>query len=287
MTERTAGTRHILDELLRYDLDFGGAREQYERGDSFPDTDEMIDVIRHGPLLRALLAGPLDRRDIESTLGVSKATSHRFVRWLEARGYGERVDGRYRLTGLGETVAYGVSKFETYLRTAHRLDPLFDYICEDHDEFVIEPFADATVTVATPADPYAPVARFLELLRESERFRGFNTTHMIPPGLDAIADGVLENRSVELIYRPDAAETLRDDRETTLDDAIDEGNVAIRTRDALPYGLALFDERIGVGGYDEETGTMRVFVDTDTTIAREWATRVFEGIRADSEPLAA
>ncbi|WP_306052526.1 helix-turn-helix transcriptional regulator [Natronococcus wangiae] len=286
MTERT-GTRHILDELLRYDLDLGGPRDRYDRDDSFPDTDELIDVIRHGPLLRALLAEPLDRREIESTLEVSKATSHRFVRWLEAQGYGERVDGRYRLTGLGETVAHGVSKFEAYLRTARRLDPLFEYICEDHDEFVVEPFADATVTVATPADPYAPVARFLELLRESERFRGFNTTHMIPPGLDATGEGLLENRSVELIYRPDTVETLREDRETNLDDAIDEGNVAIRTRDALPYGLALFDERIGVGGYDEETGTMRVFVDTDTAIAREWATHVFERIRADSEPLAA
>ncbi|TYL39102.1 transcriptional regulator [Natronococcus pandeyae] len=286
MTEQPTGTRHILDELLRYELELGGVRDQPERRDSYPDTDEMIDVIRHGPLLRALLAEPLDRRDIESTLEVSKATSHRFVRWLEAQGYGERVDSRYRLTGLGETVAHGVSKFETYLQTVHRLDPLFDYICEDHDEFVVEPFADATVTVAMPEEPYAPVTRFLELLRESERFRGFNTTHMIPPGLDATADGLLESRSAELIYRPDAVETLREDRETTLDDAIDEGNVAIRTRDALPYGLALFDERIGVGGYDEETGTMRVFVDTETAIAREWATRVFEEIRADSESLA-
>lgn len=286
MTDRT-GTRHILDEILRYDLDLGGAPDQHERRDSFPDTDDMIDVIRHGPLLRALLAEPLDRRDLESALAVSKATSHRFVRWLEAEGYGERVDDRYQLTGLGETVAYGVCKFEAYLRTARRLDPLFEYICEDHDEFVVEPFTDATVTVATPGDPYAPVVRFQKLLRESERFRGFNTTHMIPPGLDATTDRLLENRSVELIYRPDTVETLRENREGTLDDAIEEGNVAIRTRDALPYGLALFDDRIGVGGYDQETGTMRVFVDTDTAIAREWATHVFEGIRADSEPLAA
>ncbi|QFU84073.1 transcriptional regulator [Natronorubrum aibiense] len=245
----------------------------------------MIDIVRHGDLLRALLAEPLERRDLEAELEVSKATSHRFVRWLEEHGYGERVDGRYRLTGLGRVVADGVCKFEGYLRTARRLDPLFEYICEDHEEFVIEPFADATVTVATPSDPYAPIARFLSLLRESESFRGFNTTHMIPPGAEDSADRLLEDRTAELVYVPDAVEALRDESDTALATAIDEGNVAVRTRDALPYGLALFDDRVGIGGYDEETGTMRVFVDTDAAIAREWATRVFDSIRADSRPV--
>jgi hypothetical protein len=108
---------------------------------------------------------------------------------------------------------------------------------------------------------------------------------MIPLGVDATTDRLLEERAVELIYRPDTAESLRADHEAGSDDATDEGDVAIRTRDALPYGLALFDERVGVGGYDEETGTMRVFVDADAALAREWATHVFEEIRADSEPL--
>jgi predicted transcriptional regulator len=274
----------LFDELVRYDRDLQQDLQRRER-EPFPETEEMVDVIRHGDLLRALFAEPLDRRDLEETLDVSRATSHRFVRWLEDRGYGERVDGRYRLTGLGEAVTHGVCKFEDFLRTTHRLDPLFEFICEDHEEFVVEPFADATVTVATPEDPYAPVARFLELLAESDRFRGFNTTHMIPPGVGATTSRLLEERAVELIYRPDTAESLRADREAGSGGATDEGDVAIRTRDALPYGLALFDERVGVGGYDEDTGTMRVFVDTDTVLAREWATRVFEEIRADSEPL--
>ncbi|WP_265108174.1 helix-turn-helix transcriptional regulator [Halosolutus halophilus] len=276
-------TRSLLDELIRYDRDIHRDQQRRER-EPFPDTEEMVDVIRHGDLLQALLADPLDRREIEEALEVSRATSHRFVRWLEEHGYGERVDNRYQLTGLGTVVADGVCKFEGYLRTARRLDPLFEYICEDHEEFVIEPFADATVTVATPSDPYAPIARFLSLLRESDTFRGFNTTHMIPPGLET-SDDLLEDRTVELVYVPDTVETLRDESDTALATAIDEGNVTVRTRDALPYGLALFDDRVGVGGYDEETGTMRVFVDTDARIAREWAASVFDSIRADARPV--
>ncbi|WP_254764399.1 helix-turn-helix transcriptional regulator [Natrinema marinum] len=277
-------THSLLDELIRYDRNAQRDRERRER-EPFPDTEEMVDIVRHGHLLRALLVEPLDRREIEATLEVSRATSHRFVRWLEDNEYGERVDGRYRLTGLGTVVADGVCKFEAYLRTARRLDPLFEYICEDHEEFVIEPFADATVTVADPSDPYAPIARFLSLLRESESFRGFNTTHMIPPGSEGDADRLLEDRTVELVYVPDTVDALRDEADAALAAAIDEGNVTVRTREALPYGLALFDDRVGIGGYDEETGTMRVFVDTDAAIAREWATQVFESIRADSRPV--
>ncbi|MFC4543332.1 helix-turn-helix transcriptional regulator [Halosolutus amylolyticus] len=277
-------THDLLDELISYDRNL--QRDTRRRdGDRYPETETLVDVVRHGDLLRLLLAEPLDRPEIQAALGVSRATSHRFVRWLEDEGYGERVDGRYRLTGYGETVAYGVCKFETYLRTARRLEPLFEYICEDHEEFVVEPFTDATVTVATPSDPYAPIERFLSLLRESETFRGFNTTHMIPPGIDDGGDRLFEERTVELVYVPDAVETLRDESDAALGTAIDEGHVTVHTRDALPYGLALFDDRVGVGGYDEDTGAMRVFVDTDARIAREWAASVFESIRADARPV--
>ena len=40
-----------------------------------------------------------------------------------------------------------------------------------------------------------------------------------------------------------------------------------------------------MGGYDETTGLMQVFVDTDAPIAYEWANRVYASVRADSEPL--
>jgi hypothetical protein len=53
----------------------------------------------------------------------------------------------------------------------------------------------------------------------------------------------------------------------------------------FPYGLAIFDDRVGIGGYDEETGLLQVFADTESPIAREWAERVFASVRADSKPI--
>jgi hypothetical protein len=275
----------IIDELLQNALEIQHLGLREERPDDRLDTDALVDVLRHRELFEALYGTPLDRRDLEARLDVSRATSHRFTRWLEEEGYAERVDGVYHLTGEGEIVGEAVMGFERKIRTADRLAPLLDVICEDHRDFVVEPFEDAVVTVATPADPYAPVTRFLSLLRDCDRFRGFNTTHMVPPGLADIYGGdgdPFADCEVELIYLPDVVETLDEEGSRR---ALDGDHLKLRTRDALPYGLAVFDDRVGIGGYDEETGTMRVFVDTDTALARAWAERVYETFRKDSTPL--
>ena len=273
----------IIDELLKDQLDLLHQGIKPPAEGRRLTTDEQLDVLRHGDLLATLVTdGPLDRRDIEAKLGVSRATSHRFTRWLAEKSYAERVDGSYALTGRGEVAAEAVISFERKLRTADRLAPLLELICDDHEEFVVEPFSDAVVTVATPADPYAPVTRFLSLLRDSDTFRGFNTTHMFPPGIADVYDDVFEGRDVELIYLPDVVESLRAQDPERFERALEAGHLTLRTRDALPYGLALFDDRVGIGGYDEETGAMKVFVDADTLIAREWAARAYETFRTDS-----
>lgn len=249
------------------------------------DTDLLGDIVRHGPVLEALLDEPLDRGEIEDRLDVSRATSHRFTQWLDEQGFAEKVDGRFRLTGRGEVVAEEVLRFEANVQTAHRLTPLLNVICEDHREFVVEPFVDAAVTVAEPDDPYRPVDRFISLVRESETFRGFNTTHMAPLVLGGFHQQLFDATDTEVIYLPHIAEKLFDTYPERAREAIESGHLALRTRDELPYGLALFDERVGIGGYDEATGLMQVFVDTDAPIAREWAERVYHSIRDDSEPL--
>ncbi|MFC7216359.1 helix-turn-helix transcriptional regulator [Saliphagus sp. GCM10025334] len=249
------------------------------------DTDRLGDIVRHGPVLEALLEKPLDRGEIEDRLDVSRATSHRFTQWLGEQGFAEKVDGRFQLTGRGEVVAEEVLRFEANVQTAHRLTPLLDVICEDHREFVVEPFVDATVTVAEPDDPYRPVERFISLVQESETFRGFNTTHMAPLVLGGFHEQLFDATDTEIVYLPHIAETLFDTYPERAQKAIESGHLTLRTRDQLPYGLALFDERVGIGGYDETTGLMQVFVDTDAPIAMEWAERVYDSVRADSETL--
>ncbi|SIS04550.1 helix-turn-helix transcriptional regulator [Natronorubrum thiooxidans] len=259
--------------------------QRLDAADDRVDTNLLGDIVRHRPVLEALRAEPLDRREIEERLDVSRATSHRFTQWLDEQGFVKKVDSRFRLTGQGEAIADEVLRFEANVRTVHRLAPLLDTICEDHQEFVLEPFLDARVTLAEPDDPYQPVERFISLLSESEAFHGFNTTHMAPLVLGGFHTQIFEETDTEIIYLPHIAEKLFETYPERAQEAIDRGHLTLRTRDDLPYGLAIFDEHVGIGGYDETTGLMQVFVDTDASIACEWADRVYASVRADSDPL--
>ena len=274
----------VYDELVR------NAFELAERADTTGSerpvgTDFLLDVVRHGPVLEALFGEPMDRREIEERLDVSRATSHRFTRWLDEHGLAVKREGRFHLTGKGLSFAEGVLRFERNVETSDRLAPLLDLICEDHMELVVEPFADATVTTAEATDPYAPVRRFLELLERSDTLRGFNTTHMVPLSSGPGSGEAFEGVDAEIIYLPEVVETLFDAAPERAREAVEAGHLTLRTRDALPYGLAIFDDRVGIGGYDEDTGAMAVFVDTDAAYAREWAERTYAAFRADSEPL--
>ncbi|MCT9095193.1 winged helix-turn-helix domain-containing protein [Haloarchaeobius sp. HME9146] len=277
----------ILDEILQTTLELAAEPTPAAGADERLPTDDLVAVVRHREVLEALLSGPLDRRDIEAELDVSRATSHRFTRWLAEEGLAVREDDHFRLTGKGQVYAEQLVTFDRNLRAGSSLAPLLDVICEDHQEFVVGPFADATVTTATPADPYRPVARFVSLLERTETFRGFNTTHMAPPGLASVYEHLFDGVETEILYLPTVVENLFEAYPDRAREAIDAGHLTLRTRDALPYGLAIFDDRVAIGGYDDETGTMRVFVDTDSAIARGWAERVFETYRERSEPIEA
>jgi len=275
----------ILEAILENERSRRYLGRRLDTADERVDTNLLGDIVRHGPVLEALLEEPLDRREIEARLDVSRATSHRYTQWLDEQDFVEKVDGRFRLTWRGTVTAEEVLRFEANVRTAHRMTPLLDAVCEDHRDFVLEPFVDATISVAEPDDPYKPVERFIELVGDSDSLRGFNTTHMAPLVLGEFHQQVFEKTDTEIIYLPHVVEKFFETYPERAREAIDRGHLTLRTLDELPYGLALFDRRVGIGGYEETTGVMQVFADTDDPIAREWAERVYASVRADSNPL--
>ena len=284
-TENAPPASPILESILENARNRRSLGDRLAAADRRIGTDRLGDVVRHGPVLEALLDGPLDRREIEDRLDVSRATSHRLTRWLRENELIEKVDGRFTLTGSGEVIAEEVLRFEANVATAERLAPLLSAVCPDHREFVLEPFVEATVTVAERDDPYRPVARFASLLEETATFRGFNTTHMLPTVTVAQHAARFEHVDAELVDRPAVADRLREAAADGSGSSLDADQLTVRTREPLPYGLAIFDDRVGIGGYDERTGSLLVFVDTESPIAREWAERVYEAVRADSQPL--
>lgn len=55
--------------------------------------------------------------------------------------------------------------------------------------------------------------------------------------------------------------------------------------DQLPdYGISLFDDRIAISGYDVDTGTVQILLDTDAADAREWGESTYSSYRGEAKP---
>ncbi|WP_458209367.1 helix-turn-helix transcriptional regulator [Haladaptatus sp. NG-SE-30] len=244
-------------------------------------SELVITAVRRATTLRALQSSPLTRSELQAEIGVSRTTTHRIVRGLRNDSLVERTNGRYELIPLGRVVAGEVERLKTTIEVAVRLEPVLPSL--DETDLDIELLTDATITVPEAGDPYGPVRRFVTLLSDSETLRGFDTTSIAPMYVDEIRDNILDGMQTEIVYLPEVIEQILMNYRESIDDAVESGQLELLVHDDLPFGLSLFDDRVGIGGYDD-MGVLRVFADTDDSDVREWAESLYEQYHAEATP---
>ncbi|MFC5972317.1 helix-turn-helix transcriptional regulator [Halomarina salina] len=242
-------------------------------------AERLVQLVRRSPVLVALREGPLDRRDLERRLDVSKPTVLRATGTLRDFGLVERVEGQFRLTAQGDVVATALDRFRRVERAASRLSP---FLATTDYEVAVEHFADATVTTRKPGDPYRPVRRFMSLVESTDRLRGFDAATIAPGNVDTIYERIVGGMETDICYPEHVVETIVESSPERSTEAAQSGNLTLRVVDSVPCGLALFDDHVGLGGYDPETGALAVFVDTDDEAAYAWGEREFERYREDA-----
>lgn len=236
-------------------------------------------------MLEALCEGPLDRADLEERLAISRSTSHRFTRALVDRGLIERVDGAFRLTAVGEAVTDSVVEFKADVSTATLLAPVLEAVGDAVPPVPLAAFANATVTSAAAGDPHGPMTRYVSLVRETSTLCGFDTWAIAPTYMGEIQERILDGMETELIDPLSVVEDVMDSYPERCVEVCVSGHLAIRLHDSLPFGLAIFDDRIGLAVRDPDAGTLTAFVDTDDPAARDWANAVYGAFESESVPL--
>ena len=247
------------------------------------DEDRLINLVRHAPVLEALREeGPMDRRDFEQQLGVSKSTVYRFTRSLREDGLVERSNGKFVLTALGEVSAEEVTTFAENMETVWRLTPVLELVREHGVGLDVTWFANATVTTAAPGNPYRPVNRFMALVSETETLRGLDPASINPLHFDEINRRIVEGMKTDAIFPTAVVEELLSSNPERARQTLESGNLTLRTHDDLSFGLTLCDDRIGVGIYDNEMGMLQTYIDTDSPEARKWAESVYMDYRDEA-----
>ncbi|WP_267643230.1 helix-turn-helix transcriptional regulator [Haloarchaeobius amylolyticus] len=254
--------------------------EQVEGDGSLP-----VEAIKRADVLETLRDGSKTRADLMKALDVSRTTIHRIVRDLEAQDLLVQSDDEFELSPFGRAVAAEVSTFQQRLTTARRLQPFLATQTDESVDVDVGPFADATITEPGPSNPYAPVARFMELLRKSSTLYGFDTTTIAPIFVDEIREEILDGMTTDVVYLPTVVDDIVEAYPDAVRTALESGELSLSTHEELPFGLAIFDGRIGLGGYDEQTGMLTVFVDTDNPEARDWALDLYERYREEADGL--
>lgn len=245
------------------------------------DRDLLVEVIRLVPALQALSRRPLDRRELEERIDVSKSTSYRITRSLEERGLIEKSDRSYALTPAGTEILDAVSRFEANVRLAIRLGPVLAVLRDTDTTVDLDVFADATVTTIK-GYVHSPQNRFLELLEETETLRGVAPNDIAPFYIDDIQQHLVDGLVLKAILRPEfVAQQLAEYPDRAIE-VCNSDNVTMSIHDDLWYSLVLFDDRIGIGVRDSDTGTLRAFVDTDSPAARTWAEAVYTSYRKEA-----
>ena len=239
-------------------------------------TEVLIDLLRRAPLLEALRGGSLDRRELRDQLNISRTTSYRYCRLLEEVGAIEKSNNGYRLTDSGHLLTDSLVRFERDATAALELGPVLDVVTNAPVTVDIESFSDANVTSANAGDPYAPVARFVSLVQETDSLRGLDLDVIAPLYIDDIQHRIIDGMKTEAIAITEATKNILDNSPKKCFDACASGNLTVKLHDDLPFGLAIFDHRVGIGVPDPDSRSLQAFADTDSPDVRTWAEAVYD-----------
>lgn len=252
---------------------------------SSPTTDVPIDDIsyltRSGhrvPTLVALTVRPRSRSELWEMAGVSKSTIRRTLSEFEARDWIHKEGYKYEATQPGSFIASAMVDVIERVETEQKLRDVWKWLPGEDSGFTVEMCSDAVVTVADADNPYRPVKRFVSLLEATERFRfaGLDVA-MLEPCKNELCDQIIGGVHAELINPPRVAEYIRSNCPELFAETLDSGHLTIRLHDELPpYGVSLLDDRVAICGYDPDSVTVRVLVDTDAPATREWAESFYD-----------
>lgn len=252
---------------------------------SLEDVEFLARSAHRVAVLEALAQGPHDRDELRAESGASDPTVGRILGDFEERNWVRRDNHRYAVTDTGDFVAEHFSALLERMETERRLRDVWELLPGDLDGFTLDLVSDAVVTTIEPGDPYAPANRCASFYPTTDRVRGFDAAVTAPHNYEALSELVLAGLEAEFVIPREVSENIRAAYPEAQRAARESGNLQDWWHDDLPLcRVIVFDHRVGVGGYDPESGVLAVYVDSDAPDLREWAVSTFERFRREARP---
>ena len=244
-------------------------------------------VVHHETLTVLQEEGSLTSHELEQTLDHSRATINRHLTALRGAELVRTANGEHTLTEFGTIVLQELAEFSHQLHVSVQLPELVEQLASCPVEFEIQMLAGATVTRATPEEPYQMHERYLGFWNETERVSGIRSISAVPPDIvERIKSKLRGGVEVESIWTPEAATQYLESYPEIESLWIEESNARMLiTNESIPVQFGLFDDRVAFTVHDEETGYPRALVDTANPEALGWARDLYTYYLDRSQPL--
>jgi predicted transcriptional regulator len=249
-------------------------------------TDEFVALTRRWPVLDALRAGPLDRRDLQEQVGVSRPTIHRQLRALRDDGLVTKRNGTFVLTPVGTLAATEFSRMFEVMDTVSALSQMVPWLPVTELNFDLDRLRHAEVTLPRHNDPYAPTRRMLRTIHGADEIRMLTYTFL--PEADPAArrcfveaeqffEGVLDSTLVRsLLEDPASAAHLRE--------LLTRGARISVATEPVPTILTIADQQVIIGAVDDGGSPQGLLVTDDEGI-RTWAAETIDDALTRAESL--
>ncbi|MFC4987416.1 helix-turn-helix transcriptional regulator [Saliphagus infecundisoli] len=247
------------------------------------DIRFLVDSENRVDALTALREGPCDRDELQATTGASAPTVGRILGDFEERGWVRRDGHEYELTKPGAYVAEHFMTFFDRMHTERRLRDIWQWLPSEMNGFTLEMVAEGVVTVVEPGDPYGPANRCASLYRETDQLRGFDAALTAPHHFEELYHQVIDGMDTKIIFPPTVSENIASTYPQKASEVLESDSFTLWLHDDIPlYRVLIFDDCIGIGGYDADSGVLQVYVDTDAPEACAWAESTFESYRREA-----
>lgn len=258
--------------------------------DAHAELEFLVRSENRVAVLGLLATRPHTERELVETTTMSATTVGRILSDFAERGWIEDAasDGAYATTRFGDLLAADYERFRESMDLAARLGPHRDLLPTEEMDFDLRVLTGATVTDPDRLDTLQSVDRWAELLRGADRVRFLANTGnelIIRITREEVVDGELAHEAVftpelyeYVLSRPELCEMHRE--------MIRAGAAFYRAAEGtdVPWFLALYDDLVGVGGFDE-SGTVRTGFESDADPVLRWAEEAFESRRDDATRL--
>lgn len=248
---------------------------------------EVLSVLSESPNRLRILKFLGEKRgraaDVEAELGIPQATANHNLKRLLEEGLIERTVDGYKTTTFGKYVSKQVDSCSTSISVAREIQPFLDIVPDAAFEYDLSALRGADVTTVEPADPHAPIDRFVELTRGVPYVRIITPT-LVSDVIDTFHEDVVERGTeLDLVVQADALKILQTKHAAKFEQALESGRLTVGIYSGpIPFSLSLLNDTITLGGHDEQK-FLRCLVECYSETAIRWAEDVYREYQWDIE----